>query len=179
MRYARVTLMLVIVIGFSGCKSAPRDQEAGALIKEANSILAQSTNVTSQWSSEYMKAFNPQNRAQFPANRDSLRTAADKVVKALDDSSRLSNQALEKYEQAIELITDEQQRRGTTLLVEALKTSQRTNDLLKSQMALVSDDKLVTAEAFNERFMQLAQQIAETSRENEAKFNEARRLLKM
>jgi hypothetical protein len=148
-------------------------------MREANAVLAQSTNTTSQWTTEYVKAFTPQNRAKFPANRESLQASADKIIKILNENERLSNEAIAKYEQATALITDEQQRRGTTMLISALKTSLQISDLFKSQMQLVSDEKIATEQAFNEKFAQITNQIVAASKENQAQFDEGRRLLGM
>ena len=176
-RIARVIPLLLIA--FCACKPASRAKEAAALMREANSLLAQSTESSRQWTSEYMKAFNPQNRTQFPANRESLRTSADSVIKSLDENSRISNEAIAKYEQATALITDEKQRRGSTMIVSALKTSVEMCGLFKSQMQLVSDEKVTDQKTFNDRFNQIATRIGEKSRENKAQFEEGRRLLGM
>ena len=179
MGIARVILLLVVVIGFCGCKSAPRDKEAAAIMREANTVLAQSTRVTGQWTSEYGRAFTPQNRAKFPTNREELQTAADNIIKTLDEHTKISNDAIAKYEEAIALMSNEQQRKGATLLVSALKKSLHVTDMIKSQMHLVSDQTIVDEKSFNEKFTQILQQINDVERETQAEFKEARRLLGM
>ena len=124
-----------------------------------------------------MKAFNPQNRPKFPANRESLQISANNIIKILDENSRLSNQAVATYEQAAGLMTNEQQRRGTTMAVSALKTSLQIDDLFKSQVQLVFDEKIVNEKTFNERFLAIANQIREASRIHDAQLTEGKRLL--
>jgi hypothetical protein len=175
----RVIPLLLVLTVFGACKSASRTNDAAALMREANSLLAKSTESSTQWTTEYMKAFNPENRAQFPANRQSLKKSADNVIKSLDENSRISNEAIAKYEQATALITDEKQRRGSTMIVSALKTSVEMCGLFKSQMQLVSDEKVTDQKTFNDRFNQIARQIGEKGRENKAQFDEGRRLLGM
>lgn len=176
MRMPRLFLLLLLIIGFAGCKAAS-EQRAAQLIRNANVQLKESTDLQGQWTAEYMKSFNPQSRAQFPGNRESLRAAADNITRLIDESSRFNNQAISKYEQASGMMNDEQQRRGTILLVSSLKTELRMNDFFKSQMQLASDESIVTKKDFDERFMQITKQISDTAREKESQFNEGRRLL--
>jgi hypothetical protein len=180
MRIARLTGLLLLVIVFCGCKlAASREKEAAALLREANSVLAQTTKASDEWTAEYVKAFNPPNRAKFPGNRESLRTSADRIVTSLNESSRLSKEAIAKYEQANALIVNEQQRKGTAMLTGALKTSLRLDELFRAQMRLVSDEKITDEKTFNDQFLQIGQQIGETARQNKAQFEEGRRLLGM
>jgi hypothetical protein len=176
MRTLSVTMVLLLV-GFAACKSASQDQRAAALIREANNLLTEGSKSVSEWTSEYSRAFTPPNRAQFPANRDRLRASADKILKALDENAKLSNSAVAKYEQAIPLITNEQQRRGITLVLSALKKGTQVDELFKSQMQLVNDDKIADQKTFNDRFMQIIEQMSPLRSEIEAEFNEGKRLL--
>lgn len=179
MQMARSILLVVLVVGFCGCsKPVSKDQQAAALMREANQLLAQSSS-TSQWTREYGKTFTPQNRAQFPANREWLRSQTDSIVKQLNEESRLSNEAIAKYEQATGLITNEQQRRGTASIVSALKKMVQINELFKSQMQLVSDDNIADEKTFNARFMQIFEEIGQLKREQETQFDEGKRLLGM
>jgi hypothetical protein len=142
-RERALILLLLFVIGFVGCSRAARKVGSADLMREANALLHESNKSTEQWTNEYGKAFRPQNRAQFPANRESLRVHADNVTKLINENSILCNKAIEKFEQAIALMKDEQQRRGTTLLVSALTKSMEMNEAVKSQMQLVYDERIV------------------------------------
>ena len=106
MRILRLILPFVLIANFAACKRAGSNgQQAAALVREANQLLSQSGDSTSEWTREYMKAFNPKSRAQFPGNRDELKVSADKIVKALDECTRLNNSAVEKYEQGLALMS--------------------------------------------------------------------------
>jgi hypothetical protein len=174
-----VMLLLLLSIGFAGCKSAARTANPAALMREANTLLQEGNKTTDQWIKEYGQAFNPQSRAQFPGNRDSLRAHADSITKLLDENTRQWNKAVEKYEEAIPLIKDEKQRRGATLILSALRKSRDFNDAIRSQMQLVSDERIVDAKAFDEKFLELLKPVRQMDGQWQAEFDEGRRLLGM
>lgn len=177
-RRERVAILLMLLaVGVAACKSAARKADPAALLREANVLLQHSNDA--QWDVEYRKAFTPQNRAQFPANRDSLRAHADSITKSLNENAILSNKAAEKYEQAIAVMKDEKQRKGTALLLSALRTSMKIDDVFKSQMQLVSDERIVDAKTFNEKFLELLKPVAQIQSERDAQLEEGRRLLGM
>ena len=91
MRLMRIVLVVLLVIGLCGCKSAWREKRAAALLAKANTVWAKSGTNTEEWTAEWGRAFGPEGRARFPANRAELRTSADKIVKILDDETRLIN----------------------------------------------------------------------------------------
>lgn len=82
------------------------------LLSDANMLVKQDTGVTKQWADEFVKTFTMENRSKFPANRDFLRPHAEKIMTLLDESSRLNNTAADKYEQAVKLSGNEEQRQG-------------------------------------------------------------------
>src|SRR6185369_15384591 len=97
----RIVLPIVLLLGFAACNSAARrEQQMKALLSDANMLIKQDTEVTKQWANEFVKTFTMENRSKFPANRDFLRTYAEKIIKLLDESSRFNNTAADKYEQA-------------------------------------------------------------------------------
>jgi hypothetical protein len=184
MRMARareraVILLLLLVIAFVGCKPAERAVDLAVVMREANTLLQESNKSTEAWTSEYGKAFTPQNRAQFPANRESLRAHADNITKLLDENATQCNKAIEKYEQAIALMKDEKQRRGSTLIVSALRKSMEIYVVIKSQMQLLSDEQIVSEKAFNEKFLEKLKQVGQMEVERKLRFDEGRRLLGM
>ena len=97
----------------------------------------------------------------FPANR----------------AARLVNSAIPQYEQAIALMSDEQQRQGFTLLVSSMKTNLEGYEFVKSQMRLVTDESIVDAKTFEERFLSLGAQFGRTQRVSNAQFAEGKRML--
>lgn len=178
-RERAVILSLLLIIGFIGCKSAARKVDPATLLREANTLLQESNKTTQQWTMQYAKAFTPEERAHFPGNRESLRAHADNITKLLNESANQCNKAIEKYDQATALIKDEQQRKGTALLTSALRKSLEMNELIKSQMQLVSDERIVSEKAFNEKFLELLKPFSRMESERRTQFDEGRRLLGM
>ena len=107
----RVILLIVLLVTLSSCNNVtPEQQQTKALLNEAVELIKRDTDVTGQWVNEYGKAFNPDQRAQFPANRSFLRTQAEKIIKLLDESSTLNNSVAAKYEHAEENGDDDRSR---------------------------------------------------------------------
>jgi hypothetical protein len=177
MRTTRVVLLVLLVFALCGCKSASREKEAAAIFSEGNRIWSESTTTTKEWTAEYANAFGPENRAKFPANRASLRSSADKIVKILDKETRLSTEAIKHYEKAIALISDEQKRRGMGLLVSSLRKTLEAYEFIKSQMRLVTDESIVDARTFEEKFLGLGAQFGRSHRDSQSQLDEGRRIL--
>lgn len=180
MRTKRMITLLFLVVSLAACNRGPSaGDRAKALMQAGNDLLAQSGKASHEWTNEFSKAFRPQSREQFPANRDQLRVSADKITKALDDDTRLNESAIEKYEQALALIKDGPQRQGMVLVVSAIKKEKQINELHKTQMKLVSDEKIVDAKTLNARFMEIMDQVMVVKRQSDAEFSEGRRLMGM
>jgi hypothetical protein len=176
MRAAQVTLLIFLLVTFSGC-TVIRERRSKALLGEAYKLIKRDTDVTQRWSDEFVKVFTPANRAQFPANRVFLTTHAGKIIKLLDESSSLNRSAAEKYDQAARLSTKEQRRRGLTSIASALRKSAEVNDIIKSQMQMVSDETIVEQRLFNEKFLNSWQEVQEKRREMDHYTEEGKRLL--
>lgn len=179
MRLMRVALVVLLVIGFSGCKSASREKEAAAIFARANAVWSETGKLSKEWTTEYATAFGPEERAQFPANRAALRTSADKIVKILDEETRLGNEAIPQYEQAIALMSNEQHVKGMNLLVSSLRKSLESYEFVRTQMRLASDESIVDAKTFEERFLSLGKQFGKSRGESERQFEEGKRILGM
>jgi len=67
----------------------------------------------------------------------------------------LIDEAVPQYEEAIALMTDERQQQGFKLLVSSMKTNLEGYEFVKSQMQLVTDESIVDAKTFEERFLSL------------------------
>jgi hypothetical protein len=171
------SILVIFLVILAGCNAGSRAQRAKTLMTEGNALFEQESKITSEWTAEYGKAFTPQNRAQFPSNRDWLRPRADKLITLLDESSRLTNAAAEKYEQAREFSSNHQERRGIDFYVSSLRKNAEINELLKSQMQLVSDERIKEEKTFNEKFMDLMEQIQEKEKEQDEQLKEGKRLL--
>ena len=176
MRAARVPLLIFLLVTFSGC-TAIRERRSKALLGEAYKLINQDTDVTKQWSNEFLEVFTPANRAQFPANRVFLTTHATKIIKLLDESSRLNRSAAEKYDQAAGLSSKDQRRRGLTSIASALRKSAEVNDIVKAQVQLVFDETVVEQKTFNDGFLKSGQLIREKRREMDQYTEEGKRLL--
>jgi hypothetical protein len=175
-----VTSRLIVVIFFvmlAGCNSGSSEQRAKLLMAEGNALIEQESKITKEWTDEYGKVFTPQNRAQFPSNRGWLRTQGDRLIPLLDESSRLANAAAEKYEQAREFSSSDQERRGIALYASSVRKYAEINELLKAQMRLASDEAIREEETFNEKFMELMDQIQQKEKEHEDQLKEGKQLL--
>jgi hypothetical protein len=175
----KTTLILGIflVVGLCGCKQTSNDERAQALLREANNLLKQDTQLSEKWTRDYQTAFRPQERAKFPSNRDWMREHAARIIPILDESSGLCRQMADKYEEASKLSSKDNERKGVAAVAASIRNNVETNELFKSQMLLVSDEQIKDEKTFNEKFMQLAQQLEQKRRENDELFQQGKRLL--
>ena len=172
----RFLLLFLLFFSLPGCRSSS-DERYKTLFSEANKISNQQTKVMNQWAREFGQVFTEKNRAQFPANRDWLNSHAQKIVPLIDESSRLNNEATEKYEQASRLITNEQQRRGLALIAASFRKSDEIEQLFKAEAQLVSDQTITDAKALNEKFAYFDGLIRQKQKEKDDQFDEGRRLM--
>ena len=178
MAKTRLILVLFLMVGLWGCKQESKEQRAKELMSEAGSLFAKSgTKLTEQWTNEYKTAFTVENRAKFPANRDSLRASADKIITILDESSGVDRMMAEKYEEASKLAGTDDERRGASLIADALRKDIEINNLLKAQMRLVSDEEIKDEKTLNDKFMQSWQRIHEKQRESGDLLSQGKRAL--
>ena len=173
----KLILVVLLVVGLAACKPTAGDKRAKALMGEGNGLLTQSNKLTEQWSNEYQRAFNPENQAKFPANRDTLRVHADKIIVILDEESTLQRRMAEKYEEASTLLSNDKDRKGVDLIAGALRRNMEVNELLKSQMRLVSDEEIKDGKTLKEKILQSWQVIQQKQRESENELKEGKRLL--
>lgn len=177
MPLARVILPIFLLITFSGCNYVARERQSKALLHDAYDLMKRDTDVTEQWANEFAKAFTQQNRAQFPANRDFLRSHAARIITLLDESSRLNNSAADKYEQAAGLSGNDRQHRGLTLFASGFRKTVEVNEILKSLMQTVFDETVVSERTFNEKFSHSWELIQQKRREIDQNFQDGKRLL--
>jgi hypothetical protein len=160
----------------SGCRPTS-DKRAQALFDEATKISDQELKLMNEWAREFGQTFSEQNRAQFPGNRDWLNSRAQTIIPRIDESLRLSNQALEKYEAGGRLLSNEQQRKGWALITASFRKSIEVEELLKAQAQLASDQSITDAKAFNEKFAHLSELMKQKQKEKDVQFNEGRRMV--
>lgn len=173
----RVISLILLLLALSSCNNVTPEQQTKALLSEAVELMKRDNVVTDQWTDEYKKAFRPDSRSQFPANRTFLRTQAVKIVKLLDESSSLNNSAAAKYEQAAGLSPSDQQRRGLAAMASGFRKTVEANEFLKSQVQIVYDDNVTDEKLFNEKFLHLMQLMQQKRSESESQFGEGKRLL--
>ena len=178
MQAARVSLLIVLLVTLSGC-TVMSEIQSKVLLRQANELMERDTDVTQKWSDEFLEVFTPTNRAQFPANRDFLSTHARQIAKLLDESSSLNRRAADKYEEAARLLSRDQRGRGLTSIAAALRKSAEVNEIFKSLMQIVSDETVVEQKTFNERFLNVAQQVQLKRREMDNYTEEGKRLLSL
>jgi hypothetical protein len=173
----RVTLLIFLLITLFGCNDVARIRQLKAVVTEASELIKQDTDITHQWSDEFVKTFTPENRAQFPANRDFFRTHAAQIIKLIDESSRLNNRAAARYEDAARISGSDQRQRGMVLFSSGCRKTVEMNELVKSQMQMVSDERVADEKTFNDRFLNSWKLIQQKQTEREHDFAEAKRLL--
>jgi hypothetical protein len=179
MRISHALVVIGLLLGFCGCKSVSRGREAAALLREANSVWAETNKTTHEWMAEYTNGFGPDQRAQFPSNRAQLKVSSAKIVSILDEETRLINLATVKYEQAIAMISDEQQRKGMGLFVSSMRKDLEMYKFIQSQTRLASDESIVDAKTFEEKFLSFGREIGRVRRESRTDLDEGKRLLGM
>ena len=174
---ARIALLMFLLLSFAGCNRVDREQQAKALMSDASRLMVRDTQITKQWAEEFAKVFTVENQAQFPANRDFLRAGAARIIKLLDESSSLNNSAADKYEQAAGLWGNDQERRGMMSFASSFRKTAEINELLKSPLQMVSDEKVVDAKILNQQLLHSWRLIDQKRRESEHDFKEGKRLL--
>ena len=144
---------------------------------EANKLLKEDVRVTSQWSGEYGKLFTPQNRQQFPSNRESFRSSGERLVRLLNESSKLNEEAAGKMDQAARLVSSDNEKKGLTVLTASIRKSIEINNLFKEQALLASDLGIKDQKIFNEKFLNLMSFIQQKSKERDDQQAEGKKLL--
>lgn len=172
----RFLLLLLLCFSLPGCGPSSKERYDAAF-SEANKTSNQQIKVMNEWAREFGQTFTEQNRAQFPSNRDWLNSRAQKIIPLIDESLRLGNQAIEKYEEAGRLMGRDQDRRGTALIVTSFRKGTEIEQLFKAQAQLASDQTITDAKTFNEKFVSLNEQIRQKQKEKDEQFAEGKRLM--
>ena len=178
MNLSNLRFLLFFLLGFGllGCGSSSKERYDAAF-SEATKTSDQQIKVMNEWAREFGQVFTEQNRAQFPSNRDWFNSRAQKIIPLIDESLRLGNQATEKYEEAGRLMSRDQDRRGTALIVASFRKGTEIEQLFKAQAQLASDQTITDAKTFNEKFASLNEQIRQKQREKDEQFAEGKQLM--
>ena len=172
----RFLLLFLLIFSLPGCGSSSRERYDAAF-SQATKISDQQIKIMNEWAREFGQVFAEQNRAQFPSNRDWFNSRAQKIISLIDESLRLGNQSIEKYEEAGRLMSRDQDRRGTALLVASFRKGTEIEQLFKAQAQLASDQTITDAKTFNEKFASLNEQIRQKQKEKDEQFAEGKRLM--
>jgi hypothetical protein len=176
MAVVRFIVLIALISGFAACKHRSNVEQAKSVINEANALIAQESDLTNQWTKLYRREFTPDDLAKFPANRDSLRVQAEKLMSLFDQCSSLSRMAAEKYDEASGF-TNADVKRGVTLFASALRKNVEVNQLFKSQMKLFSDESIKDPKTLNEKIRHSWEVINLKRDESQKDFDQGRRLL--
>lgn len=172
------TFVVVCLLLFSlpGCRSSA-EERSDRLFSEATGLLRQQTEIAVRWAQELSQILTEQNRAQFPLNRERLISRVEKIIPLVDESSRLGNEAAEKYEEASRLMNTDQDKRGTALIAASLRKDVEIGELFKAQAQLVSDRTINDAKGLNDKWVYFNELILQRQKEKDKQFEEGRRLL--
>jgi len=173
----RLLILFLLLLSLPGCRRANSEQRFQTAFAEANKISDEQIKAMNEWAREFSQVFTEQNRAQFPANRDWLKSRAQKILPLMDQSSRLSDEAIAKYEEASRLMSNEQHRKGLATIAESFRKSGEIEQLFKAQAQLPSDPTITDAKAFNEKFAYFNKLIQQKKKEKDEQFEEGKRLL--
>jgi hypothetical protein len=177
---SRITFVLLITLFFNliGCQQpAQNTARAKGLIAEGNKLLGEDARLSEKWLAEYGRLFTPDNRAQFPSNRESFRSSGERLIKLVEESTRLNARAAEKIEQAADLMSDDKTKKGLTLVAASVRKNIEVNDLMKEQMLLASDGEIKDQKLFNEKFMDLMLLIQRKGTELDDQKSDGKKLL--
>ena len=173
----RFVLLTALLLSLFSCRPAPSTGRVKGLIAEANILLQEDGRVADNWLGEWGRMFTPQNRAQFPSNRESLRSRGENLIRHLNESTRLNAEAAEKLEQAAGLVTGDKEKKGLTAFAASIRKTVEINSLMKDQMLLASDVEIKDQKTFNEKFMTLMSLIQQKTREKDDQQSEGKALL--
>ena len=173
----RFIVVIALVAALAGCKHHSAREQAKQLMNEANALLAQDSELTHRAYGEYKKAFSLDELAKFPANRESLTSAADKLMPMFGQSSELNRIAADKYYQAGKLLDGADEKRGVALFADSMQKNVETAQLMTSQLKLFGDQKIADPKTLKEKIEQSWGVIIEKQKESQRDITQGRRLL--
>ena len=174
-----VQFFLIFLLWFSlaGCRSNS-DERGKLLFSDAAILLKQHTKITERWGRELAEVLTEENGEKFPSNRDWFISRGEKIIPLIDESSRLANEAADKYEEASRLMSSDQDRRGMALFAAASRKDAEVAQLYKALAQLPSDRTINDKETLNERVGPLLRLIQQTQKQKDEQFEEGFRLLR-
>jgi len=160
-----------------GCQTKQYNEEVNNLVREGNNLIKQEESVSTEWKTEFITVFTPENRAKFPSNREKLRFHAENQIRLLEQKQVLNNSAVDKFELASQLSNNEKEKRATALFAQSFKKNVEIDQLFKEQMNLVLDDRINDSKTFETQFMDLTQRIEIKGKERDELQTKAKGIL--
>ena len=174
----RFLALFLLLLTLPGCGRSTATERAKTLVDEANALLHRDTELADQWSREFRQTFTPENRAQFPSNRDSLISRSEKMIALLDESARLENEAAAKFDDASRLMGNEQDKKGLELMAAALRKGVEISQLFKALAQIPSDRTINDSKGFNQKVDQITSLYQQKNKERDERLAEGKRLLR-
>ena len=173
----RFVALSLLLLGLPGCGSTSAERSK-TLVTQASTLMRRDAEIAEEWSREFRNVFTPENRAQFPSNRDWLIGRSEKIIALLDESGRAGSEAAAKLEEASRLMRTDQDKKGMALIAAALKKDVEIIQLFKALAQLASDRTINDAKSFNARFDQITSLYQQKRKENDEQLAEGKRLLR-
>jgi hypothetical protein len=170
--------LFLLLLSLPGCGRSTATERAKTLVTEANELMRRATEIGDQWSREFRQVFTPENRAQFPSNRDSLISRSEKIIALLDESARLANEAAAKFEDASRLMGKDQDKKGLELIAAAMRKGVEIDQLFKALAQIPSDRTINDAKSFNQKSDQITSLYQQKNKERDEQLAEGKRLLR-
>src|SRR5690606_38860870 len=117
------------------------------------------------------------NRNKFPSSRETLRPHAENQLRLLQKQKSLLSTAIEKFEQASRISTNDKEKRFTSLMADSLRKDIEIANYFVETMNLVLDEKVTDAKMLKNKFVQSGQNAELKMKERDALQSEAKRII--
>ena len=176
----RIKIVIAIVITFSffiSCGSVDYDKSVNDLVREANSLIEQEADIGKEFRNVFVSVFTVENRNKFPSSRETLRPHAENQLRLLQKQKSLLSTAIEKFEQASRISTNDKEKRFTSLMADSLRKDIEIANYFVETMNLVLDEKVTDAKMLKNKFVQSGQNAELKMKERDALQSEAKRII--
>jgi hypothetical protein len=176
----RIEIVIAVVFSFPlfiSCGSVNYDKSVNDLVREANSLIEQETDVVKEFRNEFVSVFTMENRDRFPSNRETLRPHAENQLRLLQKQKSLLSTAIEKFEQASRISANDKEKRFTSLMADSLRKDIEIADYFVETMNLVLNEKVTDTQILKNQFVETGQKAELKMKERDALQNEAKRII--
>jgi hypothetical protein len=171
-------VLFLLLFSLVGCRS--NSEERGkALFSDAAILVKQQTEITERWARELAEVFTDQNGDKFPSNRDWFISRGEKIIPLIDESSRLANEAADKYEEASRLMSTDRDKKGMALLAASTRKDVEVCQLYKALAQIPFDRTINDKETLIEKAGSLNRIIKQKQIQQDEQFKEGIQLLRM